>query len=112
VREHAVDGFGNRRVDREDGLVARAEHEVVDEQLGALVEKLDERLLTLIRVEAILLLHSHPRQLASKLGEVVAEPGVLFFAGEQLLACGEPLVTCSDSAISRLLSHLFLSGWS
>src|SRR5262245_30393340 len=33
VRQHAVDGIGDRRIHRATGLVARAEHKVVDEQL-------------------------------------------------------------------------------
>jgi hypothetical protein len=55
---------------------------VVDEQLGAPVEKLDERLLTVVGVEAVLLLHPHPGELASLSRELVAEPGVLFLADE------------------------------
>src|SRR6266536_5475789 len=112
VREQAVDAVGHRRTGRAAGLVAGAEHEVVDEQLRAPVEELAKWLLAVVRVEAVLLLHPHPGQLASKLGELVAEPGVLLLADEQPLTCGEPLVTCSDSAISHLLSHLLLSSWS
>jgi hypothetical protein len=55
---------------------------VVEEQLRSPVEELEERLLTVVRLEAILLLHPHPRQLASLLRELVAEPGVLLFADE------------------------------
>jgi hypothetical protein len=40
VREHAVDRIGDRRIDWAASLVARAEHEVVDEQLGPPVEQL------------------------------------------------------------------------
>jgi hypothetical protein len=42
VREHAVDGVGDRRVRRVAGLVARAEHEVVDEELRSPLEQLAE----------------------------------------------------------------------
>jgi hypothetical protein len=55
---------------------------VVDEQLGSPVEELEERLLTVVRVEAVLLLHRHPGQLASLPRELVAEPGVLLFADQ------------------------------
>jgi hypothetical protein len=82
VREQAVDAVGHRRAGRATGLVARAEHEVVDEQLGSPVEQLDERLLAVVRVEAVVLLHPHPRQLAAPLRDLVAEPGVLLFADE------------------------------
>jgi hypothetical protein len=82
VREQAVDAVGHRRAGRAAGLVARAEHEVVDEQLGSPVEQLGERLLTVVGVEAVLLLHRHPGQLASLLRDRVAESGVLLFADE------------------------------
>src|ERR671936_482921 len=104
VREQAVDAVGHRRTGWAAGLVARAEHEVVDEQLGSCIEELDQRLLAVVRVEAVLLLHPHPGQRASLPRELVAEPGVLLFADEQLLACGEPFFTCSDVVISHFFS--------
>ena len=91
MREHGVDGVGDRRVDRVAGLVARSEHEVVDQQLGSPVEQLGERLLAVLRVEAVVLVHGQPRQVASFLRELVAEPRVLLLADQQLLACGVPL---------------------
>jgi hypothetical protein len=72
VREQAVDGVGDRRVRRVPGLVAGAEHKVVDEQLGAPVEQLAEGLLAVVRVESVLLLHRDPRQLAPLPRELAA----------------------------------------
>jgi hypothetical protein len=40
---------------------------VVDEQLGSPIEELDEGVLTVVRVEAVLLLYAYPGQLASLL---------------------------------------------
>jgi hypothetical protein len=80
--EHPVDRVGDRGVDRATRLVAWAEHEVVDEQLGSAVEQLDERLLTVVGVEAVLLLHRHPRQLPSLLRKLVAESRMLLLANE------------------------------
>jgi hypothetical protein len=82
MREETVDGVGDRRVHRAAGRVARAEHEVVYEQLGSPVEELGEPLLTVVRIKAVLLLDRHPGQLASLLRELVAELGVLLFAEE------------------------------
>jgi hypothetical protein len=82
VREHTVHGVGDRRIDRATGLIARAEHEVVDEQLRSPVEQLDERLLAVVRVEAVLLLDAYPGQLASLPGQFVTEPRVLLLADE------------------------------
>ena len=106
VREQTVDGVGDRRVHRAAGRVARAEHEVVDEQLGSPVEQLDQRLLTVVGVESVLLLDRDPGQVAPLLRQLVAEPGVLLLADEELLACGEPFLVGSDSVICHLLSHL------
>src|SRR5919204_229567 len=75
VREQPVDAVGHRRAGRATGLVARAEHEVVDEQLGSSLEQLDQRLLAVVRVEAVLLLHPHPGQLASLPRELVTDIG-------------------------------------
>jgi hypothetical protein len=55
---------------------------VVDEQLRSPVEQLGERLLTVVRVEAVLLLHPHPGQLPSLPRELVTESRVLLLANE------------------------------
>jgi hypothetical protein len=82
---------------------------VVDEQLGASVQQLAERLLAVVRVEAILLLHPHPRQLAPLPREFVVESGVLLLAGKELLTRGEPFLAGSNLVISHLGSPLCLS---
>lgn len=90
MRERGLDGVGDRRVHGVAGLVARSEHEVVDEQLGSPVEQLGERLLAFLGIEPVLFAYGHPREVAPFLGELVAEPGVLLLANEQLLACLAP----------------------
>ena len=96
-----VDGVRDRRVDRAAGLVARAEHEVVDEQLTAAIEQLRERARAVVGVEAVLLLDADPRQLASLARQLVAQPRVLLLADEQLLAGGRPLLAGSDPVVGR-----------
>ena len=96
VRDEAVDAVRDRGVDRAASLVARAEHEVVDEQLTAAVKELRERPRAVVGVEAVLLLDADPRQLASLARQLVAQSRVLLLAGEQLLARGRPLVSRSD----------------
>src|SRR5262245_63762370 len=98
MRQDAVDGVGDRRVDRAAGLVAGPEHEVADEQLGAPVEELVQRPLALVRVEAVLLLDANPGKFASLARELVADPRVPLLAEEELLACGQPFLTGSDPA--------------
>src|SRR6266496_4066165 len=108
MRDYAVDGVGDRRVDRATGFVARAEHEVVDEQLGSPVEQRAEGPQAVVRVEAILLFQSHPRQVASQLRELVAEPRVFLLADEEQLAGGEPFFACPG----RVIGHRFSpSSW-
>ena len=93
VREHTVQPSA---IDEHSGSRprSRAEHEVVDEQLRAAVEQLAQRLGALVGVEPVVLLNANPRQLAPLPRKLVAQPGVLLLAVEQLLACGEPFVTC------------------
>jgi hypothetical protein len=106
VREYAVHGVGDRRVHRATSVIARPEHEVVNQKLGSPVEQLAERLLAVVRIQAVVLLQPHPRQFTPPLRDLVAEPGVLLFADEERVARGEPFLTCSDPVLSHLLGHL------
>src|SRR4029453_10044257 len=106
VWEHPVDGVGDRGVDGAARLVARAKHEVVDEQLGSSVKQLGERPLAVVRIEAVLLLHPHPGQLASLQRELIAEPGVLLLAYQQPLTSSEPFLACSDLVINHCSSSV------
>ena len=80
-----------------------AEHEVVDEELGATVEELGERLAPLVGLEDVRLLDPHPRQLPAEAGELIAALGVLLLEVEQLTACSihssRVPVECSVMAI-------------
>ena len=111
VGDDAVEVVGDERAAGAAGVLLvdaepEPEHEVVDEQLGSPVEELRERLLALVRVEPVVLFDGDPGQLAAPLRELVAEPAVLLFADEQLLAGGEP--SCSRAGLVirhvRLLS--------
>src|SRR5262245_20509881 len=115
----SVDAVRYRRVDRAPSLVARAVHEVIDEQLAAPVEQFGQCAGPSIGVQPILLLGPHPRQFASLTRQLVAKLGVLLLASEQLVAGNLPLFPCSDPVIghwsspSCLRQRLFSSGaWS
>ena len=102
---------GHRRAGRAAGLVARAEHEVVDEQLAAAVEQLRQRARAVVGREPVLLLDPDPGQLAPLPGQLVAQPGVLLLAREQLVAGGRPLLAAHDLVIGhRRLLFDFSSG--
>src|SRR6266516_6389794 len=104
VGRGAVEGIGHRRADRTARRIGRAEHEVVDDQLGAPVEQLCQRLVSLVGVEAVLLFDRQPRQVAPLGGELVAAAGQFLLLGEQLVAGGMPPFTCSGLVTGHWLS--------
>ena len=99
VRDEAIDAVRDRRVDRAAGLVARAEHEVVDDQLTSAIEELGKRARAVVGVEPVVLLDRNPRQLASLASQLVAQPRVLLLADEQLLTGDCPLLSRSDPVV-------------
>jgi hypothetical protein len=68
-----------------------AKHKVINNQLAAVVEKVGERFLAVRSVEDVLLFHFNPWQLSSMATHFVTQPRQLFFPGQQVLACDEPL---------------------
>ena len=74
------------------GLVRRAEHEVVDEELRPPVEELGERLLPLLGVEGVLLLDGHPRQRLPLLRQLLVELAELLLTLVQRRDRGLPLL--------------------
>ena len=107
VRDEPIDAVRDRRVDRAAGLVTRAEHEVVDDQLTSAIEKLRKRARAVVGVEPVVLLDANPRQLASLARQLVAQPRVLLLADEQLLAGGRPLLSRSDPVVCNGTSLLW-----
>ena len=75
VRSTPSNVSAHRRAGRAARLVARPEHEVVDEQLRAPVEELRQRLRPVVGLEPVLLVDPDPRQLAALPGELVAASG-------------------------------------
>ena len=110
VRQEPVEAVDHRRVHRVAGLVARPEHEVVDQELGATVKQLRQGPLTVVRVQAVLLLDRQPGKLTSLARQLVALTGVLLLQGEQLIACGLPFLGGHGRVGLRceLISHWLL----
>jgi hypothetical protein len=96
VLGRAVERVGRRRAHRAAGLVLRPEHEVVDDELRAAVEKLGQRPRPGLGVEAVLLVDRHPRQLAALARELVVAASELLLADEQLVACALPFLAGAD----------------
>jgi DNA-binding transcriptional ArsR family regulator len=65
---------------------------VVDEQLGAAIEELGQRLPPVVRLEDVFVLDRNPGQFPPLPGEFVALPHVLLLGSKQLLAGGVPLL--------------------
>src|SRR5439155_16807202 len=95
------DGVCHRRAGRAACLVARAEHEVVDEQLTAAVEQVRKRARAVVGVEAVLLLESNPRQLASLPRQLVTHAGVLLLTYEQIVTGSCPLLAVYDLVLGH-----------
>src|SRR5260370_9726004 len=77
-------------------LPARAEHEVVHDQLASAVEELSQRRLARRPLEAIGLVHLHPRQRAARGAQLVAQPRELLFLREMRLARLPPFLSRHD----------------
>src|SRR5919202_2284120 len=108
VDDVRVEVVRDRGADGAAGLVRRAEHEVVDEQLGAPVEQLGERLGALLGLEAVLLLDRHPGKFPPLLRQLVVAAGELLLLREQLIARRLPLLLCADPVLRH---RSLLSGW-
>jgi hypothetical protein len=104
VGHQGVQAVGDRGVDGVSGLIAGAEHEVVDQQLGAAVEELGQGPGSILGVEAVLLVDPDPGQLAALTGQLVTYPGVCLLAHQQRLAGSLPLL----KADNRVSGHRLL----
>src|SRR5438094_871656 len=92
VDDRAVEAVGPARAARAAGVPARAEHEVIDDELAAPVEQLGERLPAVAPFELIGLFHRLPRQRAPRCRELVAAARERLFLRQQLPARGEPFL--------------------
>jgi hypothetical protein len=101
VGQQGVQGVGDGGVDEVAGLVAGAEHEVVDQQMAAVVEQLGQGRWAVVGVEAVGLVDRDPGQLAALAGQLVADPGVDLLALQQLLAGGLPLLRADNLVLGH-----------
>jgi hypothetical protein len=90
---------------------------VVDEQLGAPVKEIGERLRVVLGLEPVVLLDRDPGKLAPLSGQLVPAAGGLFLLLEQLVALSLPLVLRADPVLGHqvpLVSRgpYVMSAWS
>jgi hypothetical protein len=101
VRERCVEVVGQARAAGACGLVGRPEHELVDEQLRAPVEKLGQRLLSILGVEGVLLVDANPRHLLPLLRDLLVEPSQLLLACVYRRNRGFPFVPRPDLVLGH-----------
>ena len=71
-------------------LPIRTKHEVINNQLAAVVEKIGERFLAVRSIEDVLLFHFNPWQLAAMATHFVAQPRQVLLPRQQIPASDEP----------------------
>src|SRR5437016_7051876 len=91
----AVKAVCDRRAVRTARSVFRPEHEMIDEELRASSEKIRERRISLVGLEAIILGDANPRQLLPSPRQLVAAARQFLLGLEQFQPGGKPLFTCS-----------------
>ena len=87
VHEHRAAGATRVR----PAVGARAEHEVVDDQLPAALEQVQQADVPVRPLEHVVLVDPHHRQPAALGGECVVRPHRCLLLGQQLLVGGLPL---------------------
>ena len=101
VDDLRVERVGDRGADGAAGLIGRAEHEVVDEQLRAPVEELGQGLGAVGGLEAVLLLDRHPGELPPFAGKLVVAARELLLLLEQCVALGLPFLVGSNPVLGH-----------
>src|ERR1700722_20052634 len=105
----AVEPVGDRLEGRTPCRVVGPEHEVVDEKLRAPSEEVGQRGASLVGLESILLVDSHPRQLLPSARQLVAAVSQLLLRLEQLQPGRKPLFACSGLVVGHRFSPLEIS---
>jgi hypothetical protein len=77
----------------------RPEHEVVDDELAAVLEQIRQGYLAGRRLEDVRFVHLHPRQRPAARCQALAELGEFFIFAQQFAAGGEPFFRGDDGRI-------------
>src|SRR5260370_18110786 len=99
VHNSAAESVGNHRATRAALGPVGGEHEVVNSQLAAAVEKIGKRFLSAGSVEDIILFDANPRQRAAVRGKRIAQMRELLFFLQQRLARRQPLGGSCDAGM-------------
>src|SRR6266496_939199 len=114
VNCNPVESVRDRRARRTSRFVVGPEHEMVDEELRASSEEISEGRFSVVSLETVFFVDSHPRHFLPFSRHLIAPPSKILLRLEQLQPCRQPLscravasrrlVTCS----SLILRHRFL----
>jgi hypothetical protein len=105
VDDGSVEAIRDRRAGWAASGVVGSEHEVVDEELRAPLEKVCQRGAPRFGLESIRLVNPNPRQFLPPLRQHVAAPRELLLRLEQLEPGGEPFFACSGYVLRHRSSH-------
>src|SRR4051794_19915966 len=94
--ERAFDIVGPERTADAAFIPARAEHEVVDDQLAAAAEQAGQRLFAVRSIEQVILLYFDPGQFTALGTEPVSRPRKFLFVREMRLAQCGPFLARDD----------------
>jgi hypothetical protein len=94
-----VEAVGDRRTARAGFVPIGVEHKVVDEELRAPSEQVDERGFAAFDVKGVFLVEAHPGQLPPLTGQLVVQAGQLLFGLQQIQPGSEPLVTVCGAMV-------------
>src|SRR5205814_2173329 len=104
----AVEMLGQIRAAFATLFPARAEHEMINNQLAASLEQIGQRLFSVWSVEEILLLDLDHRQFAPRRTKRVALATELLFSRQQILPRDQPLSFRYDFCLFVCYFHFFL----
>src|SRR5258708_1856795 len=91
VEVGAINMICEERASHASCLASRGEHEVIDDELAASVEKLGEGLAAVRSVESVLLVDLHPRHRAALGVQLIELMCDLLLFGEEFLTRCDPL---------------------
>ena len=94
------------RAVRTSGVPLRAEHEVIDDELASIFEKVSQLLLSFRPLEDVFLLHFDPRELAALPAQIVAQTREFLFFRQKRLAITHPLLARDDRMFRDFTCHL------
>jgi hypothetical protein len=90
VELHAVEGISQERTTGATLYPARAEHKVIDNELGFIAEQIGQSDFSMGTIEDVILFDSYPRKFAALGAERIAPMSEIFFFGEEIFASGQP----------------------